>query len=435
MLLPVLGRPLFGWQRDALRSHGIERIVAVVADEFMPMVSSFTNGPDQTVVVARGGPPGMLGAVAEGWKTLAHESWDAVVILEGDVSFHADDLKRVVDAIEDADAAVLVDPVPEQRPGDWITVDCQDSWVRRFSGHPRDGHLRASGVYVLGPKVVERLFRASRFGVRVPVGGMPYREYELAQVLDDAIDGGAMIHGVSAEHTVVNLDKPWQLYQANMVRANEWGAFATTHGNSPSGKIDSSARIDGVLEMGPGSYVGPGVIVRGRVHLGANSVLDSGAILNGTVWIGDESRVDEYAKVSNAVLGSHSRVSHTAEVVGGVLMDGVVLAHYCEVYGVLGESVDVGAATVFGTLRFDDARTSHRVGGRWETPEEGSNASYLGDFSRTGVNVTVLPGKSVGAYSVVGPGVVVDRDIESYRQVLVHQDWTVKEWGPERYGW
>lgn len=116
-------------------------------------------------------------------------------------------------------------------------------------------------------------------------------------------------------------------------------------------------------------------------------------------------------------------------------MDGVVLAHYCEVYGVLGESVDVGAATVFGTLRFDDARTSHRVGGRWETPEEGSNASYLGDFSRTGVNVTVLPGKSVGAYSVVGPGVVVDRDIESYRQVLVHQDWTVKEWGPERYGW
>jgi bifunctional UDP-N-acetylglucosamine pyrophosphorylase/glucosamine-1-phosphate N-acetyltransferase len=86
-------------------------------------------------------------------------------------------------------------------------------------------------------------------------------------------------------------------------------------------------------------------------------------------------------------------------------------------------------------LRFDDGETVHKVLGRREIPHVGANASYIGDFSRTGVNAILMPGVKVGAYCCVGPGVVLYDDLPHRTLVLVRQDLERREWGPERYGW
>jgi len=41
----------------------------------------------------------------------------------------------------------------------------------------------------------------------------------------------------------------------------------------------------------------------------------------------------------------------------------------------------------------------------------------------------------VGPYSCLGPGLVVYEDVPARSLVLVKQEVTRKEWGPERYGW
>jgi acetyltransferase-like isoleucine patch superfamily enzyme len=105
---------------------------------------------------------------------------------------------------------------------------------------------------------------------------------------------------------------------------------------------------------------------------------------------------------------------------------------------VVGRGVDIGAATVCGTLRFDDGAARQRAGGpggRWETPPEHANAAYFGDYARTGVNVTLQPGRSVGAYSCVGPAVLVADDVPERTLVQVRQALAARPWGPERYGW
>jgi UDP-N-acetylglucosamine diphosphorylase / glucose-1-phosphate thymidylyltransferase / UDP-N-acetylgalactosamine diphosphorylase / glucosamine-1-phosphate N-acetyltransferase / galactosamine-1-phosphate N-acetyltransferase len=97
--------------------------------------------------------------------------------------------------------------------------------------------------------------------------------------------------------------------------------------------------------------------------------------------------------------------------------------------------VDIGAATVCGTLRFDDAEQTSIINGRRETPSTNSGSSYLGDYSRTGVNAILMPGVKVGAYSCVGPGVLLTDDLPSRTLVLVKQELVRRSWGPERYGW
>jgi bifunctional UDP-N-acetylglucosamine pyrophosphorylase/glucosamine-1-phosphate N-acetyltransferase len=117
------------------------------------------------------------------------------------------------------------------------------------------------------------------------------------------------------------------------------------------------------------------------------------------------------------------------------MFDGAYLYHYCEIAGVVGQSVDIGAATVCGTLRFDDAETIHRIKGRREFPAHGADSTYFGDFSRTGVNVITQPGVKIGAYTCIGAGVVVYEDVPSRKLILLKQELVEKDWGPERYGW
>ena len=151
--------------------------------------------------------------------------------------------------------------------------------------------------------------------------------------------------------------------------------------------------------------------------------------------IGAESRVSDYCLLTGgSTLGRGCVLGHGGEM-DGVMLDKSYIYHYSEIYGVLGLGVDIGAATVCGTLRFDDDETIHKISGRREFPRNHSNATYFGDYSRTGVNVITQPGAKIGAYSCVGAGIVLYKDVPSRKLVLLKQETEMREWGPERYGW
>lgn len=413
-LLPLLNEPLLAHLYRALAGAGIAEVTLVVRQADQPLVASVVSEGLAVHWVTANDDGGSGTAAALGLQEIPGD--ETCLVVEGDVWVDAADLMRLMASLSDNDMAVLVDPLKEEAPHDWIVADVNENQVCGAWGHPREGEWRISGVYVLTPAARQALQQPRRRGVRVPVGGMPHAEYDIAEVINTLLDAGGKVAACRAEKPVMNWDKPWHIYQGNLWALHEWGASHQIDA-APDSVIDASAVIRGPLRVGRGSRIG------------------RGAIIEGPVIVGEKVVIDDYAKVSHAVVGDSSLVSHTAEFLGGVIMENVYLMHNCELYGVLGHSVDIGAGTVCGTLRFDDRETPHRILGRWETPKHGSNATYLGDFSRTGVNVVILPGKHIGPYAVVGPGVVVNRDIEAYTEVLLEQQWTVRKWGPEHYGW
>ncbi len=143
----------------------------------------------------------------------------------------------------------------------------------------------------------------------------------------------------------------------------------------------------------------------------------------------------DYCQIGgHSTLGARGVYGHGAEF-SGVALDTVYCYHYCEIWGVVGEAVDFGAATVCGNLRFDDGESPWRIKGRREIPTHASNAAYFGDFSRTGVNAIIMPGRRTGVYSVVGPGVILHDDLPDRQLIMAKQELSTTDWGPERYGW
>jgi NDP-sugar pyrophosphorylase family protein len=264
---------------------------------------------------------------------------------------------------------------------------------------------------------------------------MPPAEAEIAESLARMTDAGLSVQALEPEGFFVDLDKPWHILEANQAMLRDLSARCPDSQVAEGARVAQSAEIHGRVHLEPGAVIGERVVVHGDLWLGPGASVTNGSIVGPRCMIGANARVQDYALLGEeSVLGPEAICGHGSEF-SGTLLERVYLWHYCEIYGVMGACVDIGAATVCGTLRFDDGETVHRTGGRPEQPATGANASYIGDYSRTGVNAILMPGVKVGAYSCVGAGVVLYEDLPSRELVLVKQELIRKPWGPAKYGW
>ena len=461
-LLPVGARPLLTRTVEQLRAAGCDELCLVSGGPHDRALRGQAVALDLPVVAAPA-PGGTADALLAAWP--GGGARRPVLAIYGDVSFAAGVLPRLLAAAAERPAAVhlLAVPLGPERPQDWLCVDCDPATgrVHRLWGHPRGGAHRVGGAFVLPPGF-DHWLRANRGqGLRVPVGGMPPADAPLEEsinlFLDDiaaaaagapvAADGAAGAVGRSRDARepgalavvgeAVDLDRPWHILEANAAELRERFSGAVGVRGAERARVAASADVRAPVILEPGAELGERVIVRAPLYLCAGARVTDGAIIAGPTLVGPGARVSDYARVAEVVIGAGAVVGHAAEV-SGVVMEGAHIVHYSEIDGVVGRQVDIGAATVCGTLRFDDGDSRQRVGGpggRWETPAAYANASYFGDYSRTGVNVTLQPGRAIGPYACVGAAVLVTEDVADRTLVLLQQQLVSRPWGPERYGW
>jgi bifunctional UDP-N-acetylglucosamine pyrophosphorylase/glucosamine-1-phosphate N-acetyltransferase len=363
-----------------------------------------------------------------------YEDGAPALVIPGDVIVDPADLTALAAAPKDG-IALLLSPIASDETGDWIGVRCAGSRVTALLGHPREGVTHRIVAFLLPRGFGSWLERTPTHFPAVEVGMMPPAERYLESAVELARAAGTPVNAVFAEHPTWDIDKPWQLLAANQAMLAARADALNGNELSDGAAIDPTASVDGSVALGSNSRIGRNVIVRGSLIAGDDVVIDGGAIINGTVAVGSGSTVSNACFVEDgSIIGRNCVVSHAAEL-DGMLFDGVYLYHYMEIYGIVGENTDIGAATVCGSLRFDDGRTAHRVKGRRELPRDHSNASFIGDYCRTGVNAILMPGSKIGPYSIVGPGVVLDRDVPPRTGIRVKQQLEEFSWGPERYGW
>lgn len=426
-LLPVLNRPLIGWMLDSLDPATPTR---VVTDRFATDIRAAL--PDHVEVLETG----RLGGSAD--SLLALWPGDQTIAVPGDVLVTPEDLSAFVSgapSVPEDTVHLLLTPVPAPERRDWIGVVLDGERVSAILGHPREEATHRIVAASL-PRDFDRwLARTPSHFPGVEVGMMPPEERQLESAIELFRQSGGKLTATITTTPAHDLDKPWHILAANESLLHRTAGALTSHDLAAGASIDPSAAIEGYVRLGAGSRIGANVTIRGSLVAGENVIIDSGAILNGTVAVGDGSEVRNACFVEDgSVIGRNCVVSHAAEL-AGVIFDGVYLYHYMEIYGIVGANTDIGAATVCGSLRFDDGETTHRIKSRREIPSTHSNASFIGDYCRTGVNAILLPGHRIGPYSIVGPGVVLDRDLAPRTGVRVQQELTEFSWGPERYGW
>jgi bifunctional UDP-N-acetylglucosamine pyrophosphorylase/glucosamine-1-phosphate N-acetyltransferase len=446
---PIANQPAILRLARQLRELGFTRLVVVVGYEELSIRSALRPLGEENLLFVRqpsGLTPGTTTATRAALEMLGLDSERAsLLVAYGDVVVATEDLRALwrLHSEGATAAAALCAPLNGDRPGDWITASpgagrpAGGQKLGEVEGHGRGGSHRMAGVFAFGPAAWPFLRGAGSHFAHVPVGAMPPAEADLADALATMADEGLDVAFLETSKPCADLDKPWHILEATEVVLREMGEALTQGGSviDPAAQVSEGAEINGPIVVEPGATIGRRVVLQGPAWIGAGARVTNGAIVERGAMIGAGSRVSDYCLVGGgSVVGRQCVVGHGGEF-SGVMLDRSYIYHYSEISGVLGVAVDIGAATVCGTLRFDDAETIHRVHGRREFPRDGSNATYFGDYVRTGVNVITQPGVKIGAYSCVGPGIVLYEDVPSRKLVLLKQEVIERDWGPERYGW
>ncbi|WP_168120002.1 sugar phosphate nucleotidyltransferase [Paenibacillus sp. HB172176] len=455
-MIPVAGKPVIAHQVESLLELGFETLIVAGGRMSEQITNYFRQGEDvsprareavQVVRVGAAEPRGTAFTLLAAADRL--EVDEPFLTLYGDTVVGKEDLARLIARFEGggSPAAALVAPLGEEPSQDWICCRLgragsdgaadggEPLEIADIMGHPRDGYTHRFGAFAFSREFLSVCSANSGLFSRVQVGMMPAPEGYLEMSLVDYLHVGGSIPAVEAHEAFIDMDKPWHILQANELLVSKRCGVLTEHELAEGASIDPSADIRGFVRLGEGSRIGRNVSVSGNLIVGSGTVIENGAILQGNHVIGNDCYIGNYCYLAEgSSVGSRCVINHCAEL-DGLIMDNVYLYHYMEFYGIIGASTDLGAATVCGTLRFDDGQTIHRIKGRRELPRAYADAVYLGDYSRTGVNAILMPGVKIGVHSIVGPGVLLQEDVPNRTIVSVKQELTSKPWGPERYGW
>ncbi|GEN89216.1 hypothetical protein MKY30_18800 [Oceanobacillus sp. FSL W8-0428] len=358
---------------------------------------------------------------------------EGAIIQKGNSLISVQDIVSLEKSEEDT-SVLLIEK--RQKSIDMIGAHVENNQVNQFLAHAREHYVNSevAGLFKLDKHALETISCTNYgFSQRVTGSVIPNQLF-IENGLNDYLKEGKKIQSVFAKDEVHHLQFPWDILNVNAYYLNSLTQEINSHSIGNNSFISEESTINGNIILGDNSTIGKNVTINGNVIIGDNVNVDTGAIINGPVLIGNNSYVKDYAKLEpNTVIGSENRIGHNAEI-EGVTMKGISAIHYSEMYGVIGQYVDIAAACVCGIVRFNDTPQTHKINGRIYS-DIYSNAIFIGDYTRTGINNIFFPGVKVGSECALYPGLNVEKDIPHETLVIKKEEHIEKEWGYKKYGW
>ncbi len=183
----------------------------------------------------------------------------------------------------------------------------------------------------------------------------------------------------------LRIARPWDL-----LKLNELLVGALDH-NEILGTVRTGATLDGLVKLGSGSVILPGVYIEGNVVIGSNCKIGPNCYIRGNTSIGDNCHIGQAVEIKNSVLQDKVSVGH--------------LSYAGDSF--IGSGVNFGAGTIISNLRHDGR--NHRWMAQGVLVDTGRRkfGAIIGEGVHTGIYTSIYPGRSLSAGSQTLPGEVV----------------------------
>ncbi len=429
--IKIAGIPLILYNIDSLIKLGCKEIIIVTRSEFERELTALVSKRPGVKVTVFDTGLGSADSFIAG-AAAASEKSEGLLALYGDTIIGSSDLERLWSF--DGTCALTAGLMETSR--NWIGASVDGGKVSHIGAHERgDRVTHAFAGFSICPEHLQLIIETPDYFPDVKVGVGTPRERFLEAGLLPLVSAGEL-NALECTEQFLDIDKPWHMLAANRYMVSLRCASLAENSLGEGSAVSPGAEIEGYVNLGKNSYIGKGVVIKGSLIAGDDTIIENGTVFEGDAVIGDGTIIRNFCKLGDGVsIGSNCVIDHGAELIGGMFMDKVYFYHYGEFFGAAGNYVDFGAGTVCGTLRFDDSEAAHKVGSRRETPLYYANACYVGDYCRTGVGSMLMPGCTVGPYSVVGPGVLLEDNLPERSMVRLKQEHIITPWGEDRYGW
>lgn len=277
-ILPIAGKPLMGYQLEALRDIGVRDVIVVIGHLGFEVVKALGDGSAYGVnirYVEQGATLGIAHAVSR----LEQKVDRPFYLFLGDIFFEMTDLAAMAKALKPGkcDAALCVkrESDPDQIKRNFVVHEAPDGTVARVVEKPRHPrtNLKGCGLYFFDVTFFDAIRRTPRTAMR--------DEYEITDAIQIFIDDGYKVRALPIVENDLNLTYPHDLLALNLhvLRAGGERALLGKGVKLAKGaRVENSIVMDGAEVASPiavrDSLVFPGEVVRRARDLDRTIVVD-----------------------------------------------------------------------------------------------------------------------------------------------------------------
>lgn len=265
-ILPIAGKPLVGYQLEALRDMGVRDVVVVIGHLGFEVVRALGDGSRYGMkirYVEQGATLGIAHAVSRLEKHVDRPFF----LFLGDIFFETRNLEGLAKIVEpgtcDGALAVKREPDPDQIKRNYVVILGKKGLVKRVIEKPRHPRtdLKGCGLYFFDVTFFDAVRRTPRTSMR--------DEYEITDAIQIFIDDGYKVRALEVVKNDLNLTFAHDLLSLNLhvMRARERKRILGRNVKVAKGaSVERSVVMDGAVISSAisvrDSLVFPGEVVR-----------------------------------------------------------------------------------------------------------------------------------------------------------------------------
>lgn len=388
-LITFLGKPLL--------YHNLRKIKECVEGEFIIVVSPGNRDGVEKVskelglsynVVVQNEPTGMADAILSAKDLIGGE----ILVVNAEDVLDPVIFKKVLEATGDVVLPGL--QVKQYFPGGYLQVT--GDRLQGIVEKPGEGNEPSDLIKLVvdyfkdGKKLVEYLEKVSDLE-------RSRRDDVYETALGQMISDGLEVKFIRYDRSWLPLKYPWHILDITAYFLSN-----IEQQISPDAKVSEKAIIEGKVIIEEGARVFEGAVIKGPVFIGRNCI------------VGNNSMVRQSNLEEGCVTGFSSDI--TRSYIGA---DSWFHTNY------IGDSVlegdfGAGSGAVLANLRLDNQTI--KVGEEKLDTQKNKLGLIAAKGVRMGVNASTMPGVRVGAGSLIGPGVVLRKDLKEKKKITIKEE-------------
>ncbi len=378
-MLPVAGKPILEWNLEALAGNGFRRVVLIVGYR-KETISDYFGKRFNGIRLHYIEQKEQLGT-AHALSLAEGEVGENFLAINGDLIPSEKLISRFLSCNRKAKSENSICFIEVDNPSEFGIISLKGNRVSNLVEKPKNSvsNLANAGIYSFNSKIFDAI-RGIERSTRL--------EYELTDALKTLIKKKE-VHGFECDGHWIDIGRPWDLLDANEM------LLKTMEFKKENADIEKFA------------------VVRGRVRIGRGSVIKSGSYIEGPCWIGENCTIGPNCHIRPySSIGDNVHIGNAVEIKNSIVMNSTRICHLSYIGdSIIGEGCNFGAGTKVANLRVDDEDVRIEIKSELTASGRRKFGCLMGDKVKTGINVSIMPGRAIYPEAYVEAGGVVRNTI------------------------
>jgi len=378
-MLPVAGKPILEWNLEALAGNGFKSALLIVGYKKETITDHFGkrfNGIKLKYVEQKE----QLGT-AHAISMAKGKVGGNFLAMNGDLILPQKLISDFLSRNRKAKTGNSICLTRVDNPSEFGIVNLKGNTVSGIVEKPKKstGNLANAGIYSFSSEIFDAI-RSIEKSTRL--------EYELPDALKLLIKE-KKVHGFECKGHCIDIGRPWDLLDANEILLKD-------------------------MELKPEkAEVEKFAVVKGPVRIGKGTVIKSGSYIEGPCWIGENCVIGPSCYIRpHSSIGNNAHIGNAVEIKNSIVMDSTNIGHLSYVGdSIIGEGCNFGAGTKVANLRVDNEEVRIEIKNELTASGRRKFGCLMGDGARTGINVSIMPGRAIYPHASVSAGSIVRNTI------------------------